>query len=200
MILCLSGKARSGKDTLAKFLQKNLNDDYHLVAYATYLKKMCRDMFDLSIDQLYGDLKEVPDKRYPKPGVKTLPGHEQVYWTPREIMQFVGEAFRKVNPDYWVDKLFDFIDRNNIKNVIITDGRHTNEIDAVLNYGGCHIRVLREEDIRAVGQDHISETALDDFEYIDYIVQNTGTLEDLEDMAKQLVKEIEKDGRKTKTV
>ena len=41
---------------------------------------------------------------------------------------------------------------------------------------------------------------LDDFEHIDYIVQNYGTIKDLEDMAKQLAKELEKDGRKTKTV
>ena len=167
MICVLSGHSRSGKDTLGKYLQKNLKDDYYLVAYATYLKKMCRDMFDLSIDQLYGDLKEVPDKRYPKPGTSPVE-----YWTPREIMQFVGEAFRKVKPDYWVDKLFDFLDRHNIKNAIITDGRHPEEIDVVLDRGGCHVRVLRDKDMRTVGQDHISETALDEFEYVDYIIQN----------------------------
>ena len=191
-IIILSGRARSGKNTFAKFLQKHLKEEYYQVAYATYLKMMCREHFDLTNAQLYGDLKEVPDKRYPR--------DDGSYWTPREIMQHMGtEAFRAVDSKFWINKLFYFIDRHNFKNIIITDARFGDEVAVPVSRGGIHVRIERDHDLVVHGKEHPSETSLDDCD-ADFIIQNTGTLEDLEDMAKQLIEEIENYGRKTKTV
>lgn len=187
MILCLSGKSKAGKDSLGKYLQKHLKEDYHLVAYATYLKKICRDQFDLTHEQVYGVKgKEVPDKRYPK--------GDGTFWTPREIMQHIGtEAFRAVDNMFWIKKMFSFVDRHKLKNIIITDARFGDEVDFPSERGGIHIRIERDFAGVTHGKDHVSETSLDDYS-ADYIVKNTGTLEDLEDMAKRIVKEIEPNG------
>ena len=155
-ILVLSGKARSGKNSFATFLQKHLKEDYHQVAYATYLKMMCREHFDLTHAQLYGDLKEVPDERYPRA--------DGSCWTPREIMQHMGtEAFRTIDNQFWVKKLFGFIDRHNLKNIIITDARFGDEVEVPLSRGGIHVRIEREHDIFVNNTGHSSETALDEF-------------------------------------
>jgi len=188
-LVVISGYSRVGKDTFGKLLQKHLKDDYFLAAYATYLKNVVRDCFNLSHDQLYGDLKQVPDKRYSKRGTEPVE-----YWTPREFLQYVGEMFRQVDPDYWINKLFEFIERNKLKNVIITDGRHENEINRVLGCGGKHIRIYREIDDRKIGLDHISEVALDDFDRVDYVVHNDYTIEDLDNVAKEIAKEISLNG------
>lgn len=184
-IIVCSGYSRVGKDTFGKLLQKHLKEEYFLVAYATYLKHLASKCFNLSNEQMYGDLKQVSDGRYPKRGTDPVE-----YWTPRELLQYVGEMFRQVDPDYWVNKLFEFIDRNKLKNVIITDGRHENEINRVLERGGKHIRIYREFDERIVGLNHISETALDDFDNIDFAVHNDYSLKELEEVAKEIAKEI----------
>lgn len=187
-LIVVSGLSRSGKDTFGKFLQKHLEEEYFLVAYATYLKNVVRDCFNLSHEQLYGDLKQSSDTRYPKCDTDPVE-----YWTPREFLQYVGEMFRQVDKNYWITKLFDFIERNKLKNVIITDGRHENEINRVLDCGGKHIRIYREEDNRKVGLNHISEVGLDNFDRIDYVVHNDYTLEDLDNIAKEIAREINLD-------
>ncbi len=193
MFIVLSGKAMAGKDTLGSYLQKYLKEDHHLVAYSTYLKYFCSKRFGLTREQLYGGLKEVPDKNHPK---KSGDG----YWTPREIMQFVGtEVFRKKDDDFWVKKLFEFVDRNKLKNIIITDGRFENEIRPVKERNGIHIRIDRNHSEFVNGENHTSETSLDVYE-ADIYVHNYGTLEDLEELSKKIVKEIETNGKKTKGI
>jgi len=188
-LIVISGLSRVGKDTFGKFLQENLEEEYFLAAYATHLKQVVKKCFNLSNEQLYGDLKQVPDKRYPK-----INTDSEEYWTPREFLQYVGEMFRQVDPDYWINKLFEFIERNKLKNVIITDGRHENEINRVLDCSGKHIRIYREKDERKIGLDHISEVALDGFDKVDYIVYNDYTIKDLENVAKEIAKEINLNG------
>ncbi len=187
-LIVISGKARAGKDTLGEILKSKFKDNYFTMAYANELKRRLRDDFDLSREQLYGDLKEVPDKRYRK---KT-DCDEVVYWTPREIMQFMGtDAFRAIDDNFWVNQLFKYIHRNNLKNIIITDGRFPSEIKAVKDRGGVHIRIEREYELEVHGTNHASETSLDNHDDADFNVYNHGTIEDLEVIAETIIKEIE---------
>lgn len=189
-LIVISGKARVGKDTLAEFLKKNFVENYFTMAYADELKRRCMKDFELSRDQVYGDLKEVPDIRYTKVvdyDADTLP-----YWTPREIMQHMGtEAYRAVDANFWIKQLCKYIDRNKLTNVIVTDARFPNEVNAIKERGGIHIRVTRENAMEVHGMSHASETSLDSHMDIDFEVVNNGTLKDLEDMAKKIIKEIE---------
>lgn len=205
MIIGVSGKARSGKDTFAEMLARELQEQtgqsYVLMAYAHELKLKVQKDFDLSYEQLWGDEKERYDLRYSKDrgvlpfcagsrsdgkGLEAL--EERKHWTAREIMQAYGQFFRTINYDFWVDYLFNVIEEKEYKNVIITDLRHVNEVDAVVDKGGFHIRVEREEDEATHNKQHISETALDDGHRIDFTVKNYGTLDDLKETAKTVVR------------
>lgn len=206
MILGISGKARSGKDTfagmLAKELQKQTGRAYVLMAFAYELKTKVQRDFDLSYEQLWGDEKETYDFRYPKVrgalpfcagnrddgrGLEAL--EDRQHWTSREILQDYGQFFRTIDNDFWVKELFKTIEEKEYKNVIITDVRHINEVDVVVDRGGYHIRVERDSSKDTVhNHQHISETALDAGHRVDVTVKNYGTLEDLKDTAKTAVK------------
>ena len=70
MIIGVAGKARSGKDQLAKFIkeefEKKHNRKFYDAAFAFELKNMCKFQFGLSDEQLWGDMKEWADERFPR--------------------------------------------------------------------------------------------------------------------------------------
>jgi hypothetical protein len=184
MFIVISGKARVGKDTFANILVEKLDGNYVIRSYADSLKERVMADFKLSWEQVYVKLKEVEDIRYPK---------GDSYWTPREILQHVGtEAYRAVDANFWINDLFKYFDKNNISNAIIPDGRFPDEIDAVLDRGGVHVRIGREHGVEVHGNDHSSETSLDNYPNIDYIINNNGSIEDLYfhvDQIKKIIKE-----------
>lgn len=175
MLIGISGKARSGKDTFAKILADELNKngfgEFTLMAYANSLKMKVQESFDLTYDQLWGDAKEVEDVRYKK--------EDGSYWTAREILQAYGQFHRTIDANFWVKELFRIIDINEYENVIITDLRHVDEADAVVDRDGIHIRIYRDNSDEIHGSQHISETALDNYDKIDFIVINNYDLSEL---------------------
>jgi len=184
MIVGVSGKARSGKNVFAEMLAEELykrtGQAYVMMAYADELKEMAQKELGLTWDQLWGDDKEVKDKRY----MKWLP-EDEVYvpWTAREIMQSLGDFYRGFDPQYWVKRLFKKIKEKEYENVIITDVRFPNEVDLVVENGGYHIRVNRPIDNKIHGKAHASETSLDAPYKVDFSIVNSGTLDDLRKLA-----------------
>jgi len=190
MLIGLSGKARVGKDTFAVMLadefQKQEQMNFVALAYADEMKNDLMKNFGLTREHLYGSLKEVPDERFPKPDGSG-------FWTPREIMQEYGQWCRKIEPNHWVRRLYEVIDREKLNNVIVTDIRQMNEVQAVLDRGGYHIRLNREDRDSINNSNHETETALDEENYqIDFHIENNGTLDDLKRAAKGTVKAIMK--------
>lgn len=185
MIIGICGKARSGKDTFAEMLAEELFDKtqkkFVMMAYATELKLRVQRDFDLSYDQLWGDDKEVEDKRYLKPDGTG-------FWTAREILQQYGEFFRSIKETFWIDNLFRVMDDKEYSNVIVTDVRYPNEADPVKNKDGYVIKVTsNRSNIQEIhGTNHISETAMDDYK-ADLIVANDWGLEELRHAAKDAV-------------
>lgn len=61
MLIGLMGPKNSGKTTGAKFLVEK----HHFVekSFADCLKKACKELFMLTVEQLYGTQKETPDPR-----------------------------------------------------------------------------------------------------------------------------------------
>lgn len=116
--------------------------------------------------------------------------------TYREFLQKLGtEAIRNgLHSETWVNALFaDYIPKKSkneeeeyesrLPNWIITDLRFPNEFDAVKKRDGFTIRVSRgAPDYSTYGRPavplHPSETALDDHTF-DYVLHNSGTIEDL---------------------
>jgi len=201
MIIGIAGKARAGKDTLGNFMSQyfsnKYDEHYELMAFAEHLKYMCKEHFELSTWQVYGNEKEIPDKRYSKPtkpyceesGKSELPYD---CWTPREIMQELGSFYRKIDNDFWVRKLDGNIKGLSLSNVIITDVRHVNECEYVKN-NGYLIKLKRyftnEEEAKIHGMTHESETALDDLSegYFDLTVINHQGLAEFELTAHEVV-------------
>jgi hypothetical protein len=203
MIIGLHGKARSGKDTFGEYLIEHLDRKHHRhfqhMSFATQLKQMCKDHFELSDDQLWErgkNIRETPDKRFPCPDRQGIPPYclgnrddgkglehmeERKYWSPREIMQELGSFYRKINYDYWVMALAIESVRRGYKDVIITDVRHVNECEYVKVNKGMLVKIVKPEAQDIHNMHHESEIALDDRpdEYFDIIIDNSGTLDDL---------------------
>jgi len=131
---------------------------------------------------LWGEDKEVTDKRYLKPGIhRDIETHKKVdvYWTAREIMQNYGAFFRTIDNEFWVKNLFKVIEDKEYTNVIITDVRYINEADYIIDNGGYVIRVERENKDTVHNETHPSEVELDDYKQFDFTVVNNWTLDHL---------------------
>jgi len=189
MIVAINGRARSGKDTFAVMLAEELynilRSKFVLMAFAKDLKDKVQQDFDLHYDQLWGDDKEIEDKRYIKPRIEN---EDIQYWTAREILQEYGQFFRTIDYDFWVKSLFRTIDYKEYKNVIITDVRHHNEADAVIKRDGFLIRIVRNVDNNIHGKNHVSETSMDNYDKVDFDLTNDGTIDDLRVVAKDTAK------------
>ena len=206
MIIGITGKARSGKDSFAEMLAEELYEltkkKFILMAYANELKMRCQKDFDLSYDQLWGDEKEIADFRYPKPSpvfkttitgsrgveeVEVESDDTQEYWTAREIMQAYGQFYRSIDDLFWVKHLFMTISDKEYDNVIITDIRHPNEADPVKNNLGVVVQVISERSDKTDihGENHISETAMDNYQ-VDHVVRNDWTLKELREAAREM--------------
>lgn len=115
----------------------------------------------------------VPEWAIPEPN-PTFPKNAPLGKHPK-LLQWWGTEYRRAqDPDYWVKKTFANIPKN-VDIVLITDVRFPNEADAVKQWGGYTINVQR---LRDDGQpfyasdrptDHISETALDGYNWDYYI-------------------------------
>ena len=200
LLMGITGLAQSGKDTFAKILAEELYKQtdhlFILMAYAHELKLKVQKDFDLSYEKLWGNEKEIEDKRYKKPfgyhgGVRAdrdkLPN---IYWTPREIMQNYGQFYRTIDYYFWVKHLFGIIKHNDYKNVIITDIRHQNEAQSIVDSGGYIIKIIREDKAEIHNQQHISETAMSGYDKIDFIIKNNSTLDKLKLGAVGVVEQI----------
>lgn len=172
MLIGILGYKFSGKDTTADHLVKNYN--FKKIAFAQPLKDACRILFNFDEDQLYGNKKEVIDQRWNV--------------TPRTVFQYIGtEMFRnginEIIPDignnFWVNLAIlnykNIIKDDKEQNVVISDVRFNNEVDAIHKEGGIIIKITR---LNLVSNDTHSSENINDIKY-DYEIINDGTLENL---------------------
>lgn len=169
MIIGISGKARSGKDTLAAIAAK---DGWKRLAFADELKRKVREDFGLTLEQIDGKLKEIPTQYQTGPmtifDVDGFATESILYWTPREMMIEYGQFYRQFDKNYWVNIVLNKIrGLSSDENFMITDLRFPNEAEAVKNSGGAVIRLerhpSRDSMVSESIKQNISETALDDY-------------------------------------
>jgi len=158
MIIAFGHKKRTGKDSAGQYLERKYG--FVRLAFADALKEGAMAIFGLSHVQCYGptEIKEAVDPRWDM--------------SPRGILQAMGEGMRQaIYPDVWVRIVQERMLADRTKNYVITDLRYPNEAQMVRKLGGMLVRIDRP----GIPQDnHISETAMDDFEYDDTIY-NTGS-------------------------
>src|SRR5690606_22344493 len=117
------------------------------------------------------------------------------------LQQKVGMAIREyVHPDVWVRAACGDLEsaaRGTSKWVIFVGVRFLNEANAIRRLGGCLIRVNGDPTrVRnATGGDrrnldHVSETALDSYEHYDYVIDNTGTMDELRERVRSVMDDI----------
>lgn len=163
-IICISGKAGSGKDTTAKILkdvlENNASENRVLIThYADLLKFILREWFQWD-------------------GKKDEAG--------RTLIQHIGtDVIRKQNPDFWVNFIASMLKFFPVTwdYVLIPDARFENEISKLREYefDVTHIRITRENlqsQLSVEQMGHQSETALDHVRP-DFEILNNGSLNEL---------------------
>ena len=188
MIIGISGKAGSGKDTAAKMLEVlYANPD---ISYEDFANKRYKNFADIQIVHFADSLKETVQVLFrigewetnTQEGKKTT-----INWigkTVRELLQGIGQGLRDaIDPNLWVKILF--ANTEGWTNYIIADVRYPNEIKAIKERNGVLIRIDR----KGTGAgNHNSETALDDYKEWDVHIENNGSIEDLFEAMKIFIK------------
>ena len=179
MIIGISGKAGSGKDTAAKMLEVlYANPD---ISYEDFSNRKYKNFADIQIVHFADILKETVQVLFgigewetnTQEGKKTT--IEWIGKTVRELLQGVGQGLRDaIDPNLWIKVLF--ANTENWSNYIIADVRYPNELDAIKERNGVLLRIDRKD---AGAGNHSSEIALDDYKEWDVHIENNGSIEDL---------------------
>lgn len=157
-IIGISGKLGSGKTTAAKYLAKH---GYTIVNYADILK--CSAAAILGVDK---------SLCYTREGKNTIIPELNI--TIGAFLQQYGTAMRSIDDDIWVKLLFRNIDTH--KEIVIADVRFPNEARAIHERGGKVIRLSAAEPLinnDSRDRNHISETALDNWDLWDMVIHTT---------------------------
>ena len=187
-LIGISGKISSGKDLAGKILNDLSGDIFENKKFADKLKDMVCLLIGCTREQL--EDREFKEKelgeewrQYFNDDYDLVCEKESTFsslLTPRKLLQLLGtEAGRQViHNNIWVNALFADYDTssNYDSNWIITDVRFPNECQAIKDRGGIVIKINRDSD---VVDNHSSETALDNYDGFDFVVDNNGSIDDL---------------------
>ena len=174
-IIGISGRLGSGKTTVSDYI-KGIDASYKEVAFAFKLKQIVALLTAQPIETcLTQEGKNIYIDKF--------------NMTIGEMLQKIGtDSLRNnFNENVWVNSLLLEIE-NNPGNYIISDCRFKNEADAIKKMGGKIIRINRP--INPIAENskrdlnHPSETSMDDYEKFDFVIENTGTMEDIREQVK----------------
>ena len=191
--IAISGKRRTGKDTVALLIAKHLglsSEEYKISGFADKIKETFKTMMPWIDDEhLYGksELREnlvSKNNRFEDGDGKNL--------TVRRGLTDIGKLGRLYNPNLWVIHLNnDFIASQDKRLYIITDIRMINEFDYAKKLGFYTIRIKRtvkdnnvSSDISEIEQEEIPDSAFDT------IIQNDYSFETLSDSVGQMVSKV----------
>lgn len=169
-IILISGKAESGKTTLAKIIQKELNKKNKnslIIPFAGYLKFIAKSYFGWS-------------------GEKNEEG--------RKLLQYLGtDIVRVKNPNFWVEVVGDFIELfyEEFEFFIIDDCRFLEEVEYFKNknINNISIRLDRlnyKNSLTEEQNQHPSETSLDNYSF-DLYLQSESGLEKLKEKLLEVI-------------
>lgn len=176
MRIALSGLKRSGKDTIGSYLIQNYG--CKRFAFADEVKRLAKELFPEEFVQ--------NDK-------------------PVDLLQWLGNTMRQRNPDVWINMLTTkiLLTKDPVPNLVVTDVRYPNEVQALKNLGFTIVKVqvpveVSIERCKATEVNFTEELLLHESEqlaqsneqYYDYVIENTGTLEELYKKVDEMVEVI----------
>lgn len=140
MIIGICGLISSGKDTIADYL--TTSHGFKRVSFAASLKDAVSVVFGWDRELLEGTTKSSREWREQKD--EWWSNRLGIDVTPRWVLQYWGtDILRKhFHTDIWVASAENKL-RQSTDNIVITDCRFLNEIEAVKNAGGTTVRVER---------------------------------------------------------
>jgi hypothetical protein len=169
-IIGVSGYARAGKDTIGEEL---IQAGYRRASFADYIREALYRLNPWVADG--NNLKALVDQH----GWEEIkPTHPEV----REMLQRLGAEVGRamLGEDVWVNLTFSNLPDG--AKIVVTDCRFPNEAEAIKKMGGKMWRV--ERDGYEPANAHISETALDDWDF-DEVFFNNGSIEELHSQVKR---------------
>ncbi len=163
IIIVFSGKQFSGKDTVAKILLEKF-PSFKRIGIADAIKMRYSEKTGLTLQEI--------EKNKP------------VY---RQDLIDLGDWGRAQSPDYWLNSIIAYDG-----NTIVTDIRVPHELELFKSYGAFAVRVEATEEARSkrgilASKNDNTETALDNRDDWDYVIQNNGTYEELLENTQKLI-------------
>lgn len=170
-IIILTGKAQSGKNETASIIKKyyeKQNKKTVILAYAKYLKDYAKE-------------------------ITNWDGEENT--KPRELLQQLGVELIKnqIDENMLINRI-----KEDIKVyeyffdvIIISDARFQDEIENIKTNNKVVIKIEGiENNLTEKQKQHITETALNNYNNYDYIIENKNTKEDLKTQIEKIMEEI----------
>jgi len=174
-LIGITGKARSGKDEIARHLWAQ--HCFTRIALADPLKLAAQAAFRLGHQQTFNDeLKEV-----------VIP-----HWglSPRQIFQKTGDSYKAAfGEDFWVKRWMLSYDLfKDTDHVVVPDVRFDNEVNEIRSFGGVIIRVIRGTGLEGEAGQHKSEAGIT--LPVNYTIDNRGSLADLHAEVDRIVRSL----------
>ena len=180
-VILINGPARSGKDTIAKYMKEELNKreiNVEILSFAEPLKQIIADTFDISLTTLEyyknnADNISIECIKENRNDFQVL----EVTNFRRILQRFGTEGMKPVfGNNVWANLVVQKIKQSNAEVFIIPDFRFQIEADTILELENEDIAYCRfmyiHSDMSTISENkHISENDLKDFEF-DYIINN----------------------------
>ena len=171
-IIILTGKAQSGKNISANIIKEyyeKKNKKTVILAYAKYLKDYAKEIINWD-------------------------GKEET--KPRELLQQLGVELIKnqIDENMLINRIKEDIKvyQYFFDIIIISDARFETEIEEIKKENKVTVIKIegKQNNLTLEQQNHITETALDNYNKYDYIIENTKTLEELKNHIEKIMEEI----------
>lgn len=179
-IILVNGLPRAGKDTVSDFI---VNKGYEKLSFATIMKEIIARSFDITLEQL-DEYKNYTDKYQIKLGSSPLTNFRKL------LQKFGTEGMKPFFGDsVWADLVYKKIINENKEKVIISDFRFLCEYQNPKDYKVITVLVKDKRELPLEGHASDVELYQNNFKF-DYIIENTGTLEELEQKVNNFIEKI----------
>lgn len=202
-VILLSGKARSGKDTVFSLMKEYFGEmACQRFAFADYLKKICKDDFGwdgskegqgrdllITVGQLLRD-----DVVYTNGSFKFGNNYKAIHnlvWGSYSYLDLFYKVHAWYHPfeDFLVSYVFEKIEASQASIAVVTDFRFLNEKNMFLKEKTFITKTVRIERGESLNINDPSETELDNFSF-DYVVQNNESVDILKEKVYNICEEI----------